>query len=99
MSILCTGVCLFCLFVLASHRENEHKLGSSSACRQHQQANPTHTMDYDNIEVIDQSENDMKLRIKELLLKEKPTLNKQLKAQSDFDIKTFLIQAYPQFKK
>jgi hypothetical protein len=56
-------------------------------------------MDYDNIEVIDQSENDMKLRIKELLLKEKPTLNKQLNAQSDFDIKTFLIQAYPQFKK
>jgi len=58
-------------------------------------------MDYDNIEVIDQAENGMKLRIKELLhiLKEKPTLNKQLNAQSDFDIKTFLIQAYPQFKK
>jgi len=58
-------------------------------------------MDYDNIEVIDQAENGMKLRIKELLhiLKEKPTLNKQLNAQSDFDIKTFLIQAYTKFKK
>jgi len=99
--MLCTGVCLFCLFVLASHRVNEHNLGSCSACRQHQQANPTHTIDYDNIEVIDQAENDMKLRIKELLhiLNEKPALNKQLNVQSDFDIKTFLIQAYTQFKK
>jgi len=49
---------------ILNHRVNEHKLGSSSACRQHQQTNPTHTMDYDNIEVIDQAENDMKLRIK-----------------------------------
>ncbi len=64
-------------------------------------SDPTHTMDYDNIEVIDQAENDMKLRIKELLhiLNERPALNKQLNVQSDFDIKTFLIQAYPQFKK
>jgi len=83
------------------HRVNEHKLGSSSACRQHMQANPSHTMDYDNIEVIDQAANDLKLRIKELLhiLRRKPSLNKQLNAQSDFDIKTFLIQAYPQFRQ
>jgi hypothetical protein len=83
------------------HRVNEHRLGSSSACRQHTQANPSHTMDYDNIEVIDQAANDLRLRIKELLhiLRKKPSLNKQLNAQSDFDIKTFLIQAYPQFRQ
>jgi len=58
-------------------------------------------MDYDNIEVIDQATNDLRLRIKELLniLRKKPSLNKQLNAQSDFDIKTFLIQAYPQFRQ
>ena len=56
--------------------------------------NPGHIMDYDNIEVIDQVESDMKLRIKELLqiLRRKPTLNKQLNAQSNFDIKTFFIR-------
>jgi len=52
-------------------------------------------MYYENIEVVDQAGNDVKLRIKVLLhiLKQKPTLNKQLNSQSDFDIKTFLIQA------
>ena len=57
-------------------------------------------MDFDNFEVIDQADNDLKLRIKELLhnLKRKPSLNKQLNSQSDFDIKTLIIQAYPQFR-
>ena len=38
-----------------------------------------------------------KLRMKELLhiLKEQPELNKQLNSQSDYEIKTLIIQAYP----
>jgi len=85
---------------ILSHRINEHKLGSSSACRQHIQAHPDHCMDYENIEIIDTADNDLKLRIKELLhiLKKKPSLNKQLNSQSDFDIKTLIIQAYAQFR-
>ncbi len=85
---------------ILSHRINEHKLGSSSACRQHIQTNPDHCMDYENIEIIDTADNDLKLRIKELLhiLKKKPSLNKQLNSQSDFDIKTLIIQAYSQFR-
>ena len=47
-------------------------------------------MDLDNVEIIDQAVNDTKLKIKELLhiLKWKPSLNRQLNSQSDFDIKT-----------
>ena len=57
-------------------------------------------MDYDNIEVIDRANTDFKLRMKELLhiLKNKPELNKQMNAQSEFDIKTLIIPAYPQHR-
>ncbi len=39
--------------------------------------------------------------MKELLhiLKEQPELNKQLNSQSDYEIKTLIIQAYPQHRK
>ena len=58
-------------------------------------------MNFDNPEIIDNASNDLKLRIKELLhiLKKKPSLNKQLNDQSQFEIKTFIIQAYPQFRE
>ena len=57
-------------------------------------------MDYDGIEILDKADTDLKLKIKELLhiLKRKPSLNKQLNSQSDFDIKTIIIQAYPRFR-
>ncbi|CAF0988165.1 unnamed protein product [Brachionus calyciflorus] len=53
-----------------------------------------------NIEIIDKADTDMKLRIKELLhiLKRKPSLNKQLNSQSNYEIKTLSIQAYPQIE-
>ena len=59
---------------------------------------PGHQMDYDNIEVIDRASSDFKLRMKELLhiLKRKPILNKQMNAQSKYEIKTLIIQAYEQ---
>jgi hypothetical protein len=61
-------------------------------------------MDYENIEIIDKASTDFKLRMirdKELLhiLKRKPELNKQLNSQSNYDIKTLIIAAYPQFRK
>jgi hypothetical protein len=58
-------------------------------------------MDYENIQAIDRASSSFKLRMKELLhiLKEQPELNKQLNRQSDYEIKTLLIQAYPQHRK
>jgi predicted GIY-YIG superfamily endonuclease len=84
---------------ILTHRIKEHKKQETSACLRHADE-LNHTIDYENIEIIDKADNDLKLKIKELLhiLKQKPTLNKQLNSQSDFDIKTILIQAYPQFR-
>ena len=51
-------------------------------------------------QILDSAENDTKLRIKELLhiLSHRPELNKQLGTQSSYEIKTLIIQAYPQFR-
>jgi len=53
---------------------------------------------YSGIEVIDRASSDFKLRMKELLhiFKSKPTLNKQMNAQSKKEIKTLIIQEYEQ---
>jgi hypothetical protein len=61
---------------------------------------PDHQMDYDNVQIIDQASNDMKLKIKELLhiIQRKPSLNRQLNSQSSSEIQTLLIHAYPQFQ-
>ncbi|CAF1151054.1 unnamed protein product [Brachionus calyciflorus] len=81
-------------------RISEHKKSSESSCCQHD-SSTEHTMDYGNIEIIDKADTDMKLPIKELLhiLKRKPSLNKQLNSQSNYEIKTLIIQAYPQHRK
>ena len=52
------------------------------------------------LQVIDRASSNFKLRMKELLhiLKEQPGLNKQLYSQSDYEIKTLIIQAYPQHR-
>ena len=57
-------------------------------------------MDFKNVQIIDQASNDMKLKIKELMhiIQRKPCLNKQLNSQSGFELKTLLVQAYPQFQ-
>jgi len=82
------------------HRLKEHDKGETSACHRHSLENPGHLMDYENVNVIDQASNDMKLKIKELLhiIQKKPTLNKQLNSQSGFELKTLIVQAYPQFR-
>ena len=92
---------------ILSYRLAEHqKHGSSSSVRQHmddhldKRGNTTHPFDMKGVEILDSADNDMKLRIKELLhiLDRVPKLNKQLGTQSGFDIKTLLIQVHPQFR-
>jgi len=86
---------------ILSIRIAEHKKQNSSACKQHVDAFPDHHIDFDNVKVLDSADNNQKLCIKELLhiLSRKPELNKQLGSQSDFEIKTLIIKAYPQFRK
>lgn len=81
------------------HRLQEHKTKSSSACFQHSQENQGHEIDWNNVEIVDRADNNLKLQVKELLhiLKIKPTLNKQLNSQSNYDIKTIIVKAYQQF--
>ncbi len=73
---------------------------TKSACHQHTVQHPSHRMDYSGIEVIDRASSDFKLRIKEMLhvLKSKPLLNRQMNAQSKYEIKTLIIQAYEQHR-
>ena len=46
--------------------ENKNK-DKRSVCKQHIELNPTHELDYGDVEILDSAENDRKLRIKELL--------------------------------
>ena len=79
------------------HRLKEHQNNESSACKQHEIECAGHTMDYENIEILDQAESNLKLEMKELLhiVQHKPSLNRQLNAQSKFNIRTLIIAAYP----
>jgi hypothetical protein len=81
-------------------RLNEHQKLENSACKQHLNDNPGHQLDYNNVEILDTASNNDKIRIKELLhiLKRKPAMNKQLNAQSSYEIKTLIIKAYPQHR-
>lgn len=85
---------------ILAHRMKEHAKDIKSACHQHTIDNPDHRMDYDNIQVIDRATSDFKAKIKELLhiLHTKPELNKQLNSQSKYEIKTLIVQAYPQHR-
>lgn len=80
------------------HRIREHRIDKNSACHQHTQNNPGHEMAYDKVEVLDSADSNQKLLYKELLhiVHHKPTLNRQLNKQSEFNIKTLIIAAYPQ---
>jgi hypothetical protein len=82
------------------HRIKEHMNNTNSALKQHLEMNKDHHIDFENVEILDNAENDTKLRIKELLhiLSRGPELNKQLGLQSSYEIKTLIIQAYPQFR-
>ena len=80
------------------HRLKEHQTQANSACRQHEQENPGHRMAYEQVEVLDSAESNFKLEMKELLhiIQRKPSLNRQLNAQSKYNIRTLIIAAHPQ---
>ena len=82
------------------HRIKEHQKSDSSSCKQHE-LSTGHEMDFKNVEILENANTDFRLRIKELLhiLKQQPSLNKQLNSQSGYDIKTLTIKAYPQHQK
>ena len=82
-------------------RMNEHQKNKSSSCYQHTIEHPSHEMDYENVQVIDRARSDFKLKMKELLhiLNSQPELNKQMNAQSDFEIRTLIIPTYPQHQQ
>ena len=81
-----------------SLRLKEHQNSAKSACRQHEIEHPGHRMAYEEVEVLDTADTDRKLLVKELLhiIYHKPSLNKQLNEQSNFNIKTLIIAHYPQ---
>lgn len=81
---------------ILQRRINEHMSDPSSACYKHQIENPDHRMQFDKVEILDSADSNFKLECKELLhiIQRKPSLNKQLNAQSKFDIKTLIIAAY-----
>ena len=83
---------------ILKHRVEEHKnptKTNTSSVREHETSS-NHQMDYDNVEILDSAYNDNKLRTKELLyiLVQKPILNNQLNSQSQYDIKTIIVEAY-----
>jgi hypothetical protein len=82
------------------HRIYEHRTKSESAIRQHLQLHEDHHIDFNGVQILDTADTLMKLSVKELLhiIRHNPSLNKQLGTQSSFEIKTLLIQAYPQFR-
>ena len=81
---------------ILQRRINEHMSDQNSACYKHQKDNPGHLMRFDKVEILDSADSNFKLECKELLhiIQHKPSLNKQLNAQSKFNIKTLIIAAY-----
>ncbi|CAF1006958.1 unnamed protein product [Brachionus calyciflorus] len=84
---------------ILSYRISEHKKSSESSCCQHE-SSTGQTMYYDNIEIIDKADIDMKLRTKEFLhIIKRKSLNNQLNSQFNYEIKPLIIQAYTQHRK
>jgi hypothetical protein len=52
---------------LKEHQKKKKQTTNKSACYEHIEENPTHEMDYENIQVIDRASSNFKLRMKELL--------------------------------
>jgi hypothetical protein len=60
------------------HRIKEHK--KNGALHDHIIENPSHAIDFDNVEILDKADSDYKIRLKEMLQirKHNPILNTQL---------------------
>ena len=79
------------------YRLKEHQMDKASVCHQHE-ISTGHVMDVENVEVLDTADSDFKLRLKELLhiVCHRPSLNKQLNPQSQFNVNTLIIATYKQ---
>jgi hypothetical protein len=81
---------------ILSHRIKEHKNSNAkeqSAVQIHKKENPTHSIDFDNIEILDKADSDYKLKMKEMLHinQLKPILNIQHTAKFNSQIQTLII--------
>ena len=84
---------------ILSIRVKEHRNpNGNSVCTNHELLTG-HRMCWENVTILDTADSELKLR-KELLhvLKRKPELNKQLNSLSNYEVKTLIIKAYPQFQ-
>jgi hypothetical protein len=81
--------------------KDPEKKKNISAPLEHIIKNPGHSMPIELVDILDRASNDYKLRVKELIYinSRNPTLNKQLNSQSDYEIKTVIVKAYPQHRK
>ena len=79
----------------------DHFSTNTTAIGKHKKENPSHLFIAKNVEILDRANSLVKLKVKELLhiLKRKPKMNIQLNQQSQYDINTILVKAYPQFRK
>ena len=74
------------------HRIKEHKTQKTSSIYQHQ-LSTGHTIDYDDVQILDRADSDRKLQLKEVMHidKRKPTLNIQLNSQTQYRIGVHII--------
>ena len=77
---------------LLFHRIKEHKTQKTSSIYQHQ-LSTGHTIDYDNVQILDRADSDRKLQLKEVMHidKRKPSLNIQLNSQTQYRIGVHII--------
>ena len=80
---------------ILKERLHSHKSHDESAVYQHI-VKTNHRIDFENVQVIDRADTDYKLKLIELqhIIKQKPALNKQMNAQSKYEVKTLIIAAY-----
>ena len=83
---------------ILAQRMQEHSKDKTSTVWKHLNDNPGHTINFNQPDILDKADNNIKLKIKELLHihRNNPALNIQLGTQSEYEIKTLIIKVYPQ---
>jgi hypothetical protein len=81
---------------ILEHRIKEHKDSKKkdpSAVQLHLKNNPTHTIDFENIKILDHADSDYKLKMKEMLYinQLKPLLNTQHNCKFNSQVQTLII--------
>ena len=75
-----------------AYRVNEHRKSKSSSVYDHQEKTG-HTIDFDNVKILDKANFNWKLQFKEVLHinSKKPAINKQLNSQSSYKVPCLII--------